>query len=389
MVPRIGRWRLRRLLRTFPAAAVLGPRQCGKTTLVRSLFPKAVLFDLERPSDLQRLEADPEYTLRHVKTPVILDEAQRLPALFPLLRALIDEHRAEKGRFVLLGSAHFSLTQGISESLAGRIGFLDLDPFAYVEVAGTGAGLADLWLRGGFPDPCLTSNRRARRDWMDAYLRTFLERDLAGLAIDVSLAQMRRFWYMLAAANGTIWNASEFGRSLGLSYHTIQRYADLLEQAFLLRRLPPYFGNLGKRLVKSPKVYLTDTGLLHAFLGVETEQQLDRCPQRGASWEGFIIEQIIRREKLASPASRFYFWRTSTGQEIDLLVERPDERIGVEIKLGTHVESSDWKTLRFALDALKLSRTYVVNQTEAPYSPFAGVKVVPAEQLLGAAKWTL
>jgi predicted AAA+ superfamily ATPase len=210
------------------------------------------------------------------------------------------------GRFVLLVSAHFNLRQRISESLAGRIGFLDLDPFAYVEVAG--ARLADLWLRGGFPDPCLTPNRGARRDWMDAYLRTFLERDLAGLAIEVSLSQMRRFWYLLAAANGTIWNASELGRSLGLSYHTIQRYADLVEQAFLLRRLPPYFANLGKRLVKSPKVYLTDTGLLHAFLGVETEQQLDRCPQRGASWEGFIIEQIIRREKLTSPASRFYFW---------------------------------------------------------------------------------
>ncbi len=389
MVSRIGRRRLRRLLRTFPAVAVLGPRQCGKTTLVRTLFPKAEIFDLEKPSDLQRLEADPYYTLRRARPPVLVDEAQRLPALFPVLRVLIDERRADKGRFVLLGSAHFSLARGISESLAGRIGFLDLDPFAYFEVADAGISLEDLWLRGGFPEPCLHPDRRARRDWVDAYVRTFLERDLAALSIDVSPVQMRRLWHMLAAANGTIWNASEFGRSLGLSYHTVNRYADLLEQSFLLRRLPPYFANLSKRLVKSPKVYLTDTGLLHAFLGVETPQQLDVCPQRGASWEGFIIEQIIRREKLANPASQFYFWRTATGQEIDLLVERPHERIGVEIKVGTYVESSDWKTLRFALDALKLSRAYVVNQTDAPYRPFAGVQVLPAEQLLGAAKWTL
>jgi hypothetical protein len=389
MVPRLGRLRLRSLLRHFPAAAVMGPRQCGKTTLVRTLFPKAEFFDLERPSDLQRLEADPEYILRHARPPVILDEAQRLPALFPLLRALIDERRAERGRFLLLGSAHPSLARGISESLAGRIGFLDLDPFAYAEVAGAGVTLADLWVRGGFPDACLNPHRRARRDWADAYVRTFFERDLAGLSIDVSLAQMRRFWYMLAAANGSVWNASEFGRSLGLSYHTISRYADILEQAFLLRRLPPYFLNIGKRLVKSPKVYLTDTGLLHAFLGIETMRQLDVSPQRGRSWEGFIVEQIIRREKLAHPGIRFYFWRTATGQEIDLLVERPNELIGAEIKIGARVESSDWKALRSAMSDLGLARAYVVNQADAPYSPFAGVTVIPAARLLGGAKWTL
>jgi hypothetical protein len=389
MLPRLAQRRLRGLLRSLPAAAILGPRQCGKSTLVRLMFPKARIFDLERPSDLHLLEADPEHLLRHWKAPVILDEAQRMVSLFPLLRALIDERRAERGRFLLLGSAHPNLAAGVSETLAGRIGFLELDPFVYPEVAQAGISLADLWLRGGFPDSCLNPNRRTRRDWVDGYIRTFLERDLAGLGIDVSPVQIRRFWYMLAGANGTIWNASEFGRALGLSYHTVSRYADILEHTFLLRRLPPYFVNIGKRLVKSAKVYLTDTGLLHAFLGIETQAQLDVSPQRGASWEGFVIEQIIRREKLVHPNSTFYYWRTATGQEIDLLVERPTERIGIEIKLGTHVAPSDWRTLRYALDVLKLSRAYVVNQTDAPYQPFPGTQVVPAGRLLGASRWNL
>ena len=388
-VPRLAAGRLRRLLQTFPAVAVLGPRQCGKTTLVRRLFPKAESFDLERPSDLRRLESDPEYVLGRLKPPVILDEAQRMPDLFPILRALIDEHRAGCGRFVLLGSAHPSLVRGISESLAGRIGFLELDPFTYAEAAAAGAGLDDLWLRGGFPDACLHADRRSRRDWVDGYIRTFLERDLAGLAVDVSAAQMRRLFHMLAYANGALWNASEFGRALDLSYHTVNRYDDILEQGFLLRRLPPYFANLSKRLVRSPKIYLTDSGLLHAILGVETSRQLDVSPQRGLSWEGFMIEQIIRREKLAHPSSRFYFWRTATGQEIDLIVERGGRRIGVEMKVGTRVDPSDWKTLRYAIENLKLARAYVVNQSEAPYSPLAGVEVVPAERLLVSPKWSL
>jgi predicted AAA+ superfamily ATPase len=385
---RISAPRLQGLVRQFPAVAVLGPRQCGKTTLVRRLFPDAEMFDLERPSDVTRLEADPEYTLRSLKGPVILDEAQRMPALFPILRALIDERRRTRGRFILLGSAHPSLVRGNSESLAGRNGFLDLYPLCYSEVANTRVSLADLWLRGGFPEPCLHPARRSRRDWMDGYIRTFLERDLAGLALDVSAAQIRRFWNMLAYAHGTLWNASELGRALGLSYHTVNRYADILEQAFLLRRLPPYFVNLNKRMVKSPKIYLTDTGLLHAFLGIESARQLDVSPQRGASWEGFIIEQIVRREKLAYPASQFYFWRTAIGQEVDLIVERGSERIGVEIKVGAHVAGSDFKNLRTAMDDLKLTRAWLVNQTDRRYSPLPGIQVIPAQQLLEG-RWAL
>jgi predicted AAA+ superfamily ATPase len=381
-LPRISADRLRSLVRRFSAVAVLGPRQCGKTTLVRQLFPQAEWFDLERPSDVARLEADPEYTLRNLKAPVVLDEAHRMPQLFPILRALIDERRSANGRFLLLGSAHPSLVRDVSESLAGRIGFLDLYPLCYAEVPPRRVSLGDLWLRGGFPEPCLGLARRSPRDWMDGYIRTFLERDLAGLGVDVSVPQIRRFWNMLAYAHGTIWNASELGRALGLTYHTVNRYADILEHAFLLRRLPPYFVNLPKRMVKSPKVYLTDTGLLHAFLGIEGSRQLDVSPQRGASWEGFIIEQIIRRERLAHPASQFYFWRTATGVEVDLIVERGAQRIGVEIKSGSRIDLADLKNLRSAIEDLRLTRAWLVNQSGRRYAAAPGIQVIPARELL-------
>jgi len=386
---RLAARRLRALLRAFPAVAVLGPRQCGKTTLVRHLFPEAPTFDLERPSDLQRLEADPEFVLRRLGSPLILDEAQRFPGLFPILRALIDERRGARGRFLLLGSAHPALVRGISETLAGRIGFLDLDPFCYAEVAGRGISLTELWFRGGFPEPCLHRTGGSRQDWMNGYIRTFLERDLAGLSVDISAAQVRRFWQMLAYAHGTLWNASEFARALGVSYHTVNRYADILEHAFLIRRLQPYFSNLRKRIVRSPKVYFTDTGLLHAFLGIVDSRQLDISPQRGLSWEGFIIEQIIRRERLTHPASQFYFWRTATGAEIDLLVERGEQRLGIEVKVGTRIDAADWRHLRTAMDELKLARAFVVNQSESAYTPFPGVRVVPAPELLGSQRWKL
>ncbi len=389
ILPRLADARLQRLLRRFPAAAILGARQCGKTTLVRRLFPHADFFDLERPSDVQRLEADPEYVLRHLKSPVVIDEAHRLPALFPILRALIDEKPHHHGRFVLLGSAHFSLARDVSESLAGRIAFVDLHPFAYAEIAGHDISLAELWLRGGFPDPCLRLTPGSRADWMDGYFRTFVERDLGALSVEVSPSQMRRLWYMMVHAHGGIWNASEFGRSLGLSYHTVNRYADILEQGFLIRRLQPYFVNIGKRLVRSPKLYLTDSGLLHALCGVESTAQLDVHPRRGASWEGFVIEQIIRRETLVHPSSRFYFWRTADGYEIDLIVERDREVIGVEIKVGTRIDPRDWKALQYALENLKLARAWLVNQGEATYSPLEGIQVTSAEQLFTASKWRL
>jgi predicted AAA+ superfamily ATPase len=384
IVTRLAAARLAQLLRRSPAVAILGPRQCGKTTLVRTLFPSSQIFDLERPSDVQRLEADPEYVLANSKGAVVLDEAHRMPELFPILRALIDDRRGENGRFILLGSAHPSLVRGISESLAGRIMFLELDPFCYLEVLKSRITLADLWLRGGLPVPCL---RPGRRDWMDGYVRTFLERDLAGIGVDLSMPQIRRFWQMLAYAQGWFWNASDFGRSLGMSYHTVNRYADVLEQAFLLRRLQPYSANLKKRLVRRPRVYLTDSGLVHSFLGIQTHRQLSVSPHRGATWEGFMIEQIIRREKLTDPTSQFYYYRTSAGAELDLLIVRGTRRIGIEIKLGTRVEPAAMRTLRALKAELDLDLTLLINQGGAAYTATPGVKVIPARELLSSRDW--
>lgn len=388
-IERLAGQRLLALMRQFPAVAVLGPRQVGKTTLVRTLLPQAEFFDLEKPSDAQRLEGDPEFTLGTAKPPVVLDEAQRMPQLFSVLRALIDEKRHRRGRFIILGSAHPGLVRGVSESLAGRIGFVDLDPFCSVELKNTRVTLSELWLRGGFPEPCLHPRRRSRVDWMDGYIRTFLERDLATMAVDLSTAQIRRFWNMMAYAHGGLWNASALGSSLNLSYHTVERYADILEHGFLLRRLQPYFVNIGKRLVKRPKMYFTDTGLLHAFLRIETLRQLDVAPQRGASWEAFVIEQIVRRERLQNPSSEFYFYATASGHEIDLLVVRGREKIGIEIKAGSRIERRSWTILRDSMDELNLARAYVVNQAPKGYEASPRLHVVPAAQLLGADAWNL
>jgi len=239
------------LLRRFPAVTVLGPRQCGKTTFIRHALPDWTYLDLERPSDVAPLVADPEARLEQLGDRVILDEAQRVPEVFPVLRGLIDRRRPGKGRFVLLGSASPTLVRGISESLAGRTAFLDLPPFRWDEVRRrrTRGGLSALWLRGGFPDAFLEPNDQKRHDWLEAYTRAFIERDLPGLGIEVSAPQMRKLWTMLAHANGGLWNASELGAALGTSYHTVNRYLDILEQAFLVRRLPPFFANVGKRLV--------------------------------------------------------------------------------------------------------------------------------------------
>jgi len=258
---------LRRLLRRFPSVTILGPRQCGKTTFIRRALPDWTYLDLERPSDSVPLAADPEARLNQLGDRVIFDEAQRVPEVFPILRGVIDRRRSRNGRFVLLGSASPSLVRQISESLAGRTAFLDLSPFRWSEVKThrqTG-GLATLWFHGGFPPAFLERDDRARHEWLESYTRAFIERDLPALGIEVSASQMRKLWTMLAHCNGGVWNASQLAASLGVSYHTVNRYVDILEQTFLIRKLPPYFANIGKRLVKSPKVYFRDTGLLHFF----------------------------------------------------------------------------------------------------------------------------
>jgi hypothetical protein len=389
MVTRVYGPVLRTLLRQFPAVTILGPRQCGKTTFVRQQLPGWRYLDLERPADVAPLVADPEARLAQLGDRVILDEAHRLPQIFPVLRGLVDRHRSRNGRFVLLGSASPSLVRGMSESLAGRTAFLDLPPFRWSEVVKPRPtpGLETLWLRGGFPDAFLARRDGARHDWMDAYTRAVIERDLPALGIGVSAPQMRRLWTMLAHVNGGIWNASQLASSLGVSYHTVERYVDILEQAFLVRRLRPYFTNVGKRLVKSPKIYFRDTGLLHYFLGIRTAADLDTHPARGASWEALLVDQLFSAASRRDRGSQAWFWRTAQGDEVDLLIETGSGLLPVEIKLHSAPGTADAQGLRRCMADLRLDRGYLVHAGREQYSLGGGVTAVPAARLLVQRSW--
>ena len=375
---------LRRLLRRFPAVTVLGPRQCGKTTFIRQALPDWAYFDLERPSDAAPFAADPEARLEQVRGRVILDEAQRVPEVFPVLRGVLDRSGSRMGRFVLLGSASPALRTQISESLAGRTALLDLPPFRWDEVADQAGpqGLATLWFRGGFPVAFLERDDRARREWLEAYTRTFIERDLPALGIEVSAPQMRTLWTMLAHVNGGLWNASQLAASLGVSYHTVNRYVDVLEHAFLVRRLPPYHVNVAKRLVKSPKVYFRDTGLLHYFLGITTPQTLDTHPARGASWEAFVIDQLVSAYQRAVPGCQAYFWRTAQGDEVDCLIDVGGRLVPFEIKLHSAPTGEDAAPLRRCLRDLRLRQGYVLYPGRQAYSLGDGIRALPVEQIL-------
>lgn len=375
--------RLRRLLRQFPAVTVLGPRQCGKTTFIRHALPEWTYLDLERPSDATPLAADPEARLSQLGEHVVFDEAQRLPGLFPVLRSVLDARRAQKGRFVLLGSASPSLIRPISESLAGRAAFLDLSPFRWDEVADRRSprGVMTLWFRGGYPEAYLQRDNGRRWEWLESYTRAFIERDLTALGIEVSAAQMRRLWAMLAQCNGAIWNASHLAASLGVSYHTVNRYADILEQTFLIRKLPPFFANVRKRLVKSPKVYFRDTGLLHHFLGIRDEATLDTHPARGLSWEAFVIDQLISAFQRYAPGSQAFFWRTAQGDEIDLLVDTGRRQVPFEIKLHSAPTLQDAHGLQRCMQDAGLPHGYLIYPGDMDYSLGHGITAVSASRL--------
>lgn len=376
--------RLKQLARQFPAILLLGPRQCGKTTLVRH-FVAAKYFDLERPSDSQVFESDAEYALQRLKGPLILDEAQALPAIFPVLRAIIDEARHKSGQYYLLGSVSPVLVKSISESLAGRIGILELTPFLYSEVAGRrGANLEALWLRGGYPDAFLAKGVEHWRNWQESYIRSFIERDIARHQLSLSAADIRRLLTMLAHQHGGLLNHSDLGRSLGYNYHTIQSALDLFAGHFIVRRLDPYHANLGKRLVKSPKVYLRDSGLLHHLLGIATPDALLASPARGNSFEGFMIQQIAALEETHHPGSRLYFYRTHAGAEIDLIIDRGTERIGIEFKAGVAIEARDAANLQRGIDEGVIHRGLIAYQGSRRFEAREGVSVTPAEALLEA-----
>lgn len=342
-----------------PVTALLGPRQCGKTTLARGLVERlgGVVFDLENPVDLQRLSA-PMLALEGLSGLVVLDEIQRRPQLFELLRVLVD--RPENGaHFLVLGSAAPELIRDASETLAGRVGFVDLSGLGLAEVGES--QLEVLWNRGGFPRSVLAPDDAASLRWRDAFVRTFLERDLPQLGIAIPAETLRRFWMMIANAHGRVWNASAFSRSFGVSDHTVRRYLDILAGAYVLRVLPPWFENLKKRQVKSPKVYIRDSGLLHGLLQVEDLGRLLGHPAAGASWAGFAIEQILT----AAPSRDAYFWSTHTGAELDLLLLRGGKRIGFEMKLADAPRLT--RSMRVAIDDLGLDRLWIVTPRSPRY----------------------
>jgi predicted AAA+ superfamily ATPase len=329
--------RLQHLAQQFPAVLILGPRQVGKTTLARQCFSELPYLDLEDPATRMLFAQDARFQLdARAADGLILDEAQRVPTLFEALRGAIDADRQRMGRYIILGSAQPTLVRQVAESLAGRVGILELNPLTVAETRLDVTQPVDykpLWLSGGFPDALGAAARGGDfRDWWEAYLRTYVERDLPALGVSADPLLMRKLMTMLAHAQGGMANLSQFAGALGVSQPTVQRYTDILEQSFLLRRLPPYFRNIGKRLVKSPKLYLRDTGLLHHLLNISSLAALENHPIRGASWETFVLEDLLRRESITHPHSQPHFWRTAGGAEVDLLLERADGLHAIEIK---------------------------------------------------------
>ncbi|NWG75092.1 MAG: ATP-binding protein [Rubrivivax sp.] len=344
--------KLRTALRDNPVVQLLGPRQCGKTTLARRLVQEApaTYFDLERPADQAKL-TNAELVLGSLTGLVVIDEAQRMPHLFTLLRPLADRPEA-KTKFLLLGSASPDLVKGVSESLAGRVGFVDLGG---LELGDVGEGNQErLWLRGGLPRSFLARDDRASLDWRQDFIRTFLERDVPQLGIRIPSPTLLRFWTMVAHYHGQIWNGAELARALGSSEKTVRTYLDLLTGAFVLRQLSPWFENVGKRQYKAPQVYVRDSGLLHALLGIERRLDLAGHPKHGASWEGFALEQVLS----ALNIRQAFFWATHSGAELDLLLMVGGRRYGVEFKCADAPVMT--RSLHIALADLKLERAWIV-----------------------------
>jgi uncharacterized protein len=367
---------LRRSLRRHPVVAILGPRQVGKTVLARSLAETggSTWFDLEDPADLRRLE-DASTTLRDLRGLVVIDEVQRRPDLFPLLRVLADRPR-RPARFLVLGSAAPALLKQSSESLAGRIVFHELGGFSLADVGSR--HWRKLWLRGGFPRSFLDRAERGSVEWRRHLIQTYLERDLPVLGSRVPGSTMERFWSMLAHYHGQVWDASDLARSFGVSHPTVRRYLDTLIDTFMIRALQPWHENLGKRQVKSPKIYFRDTGLLHVLLGLGSRFDLERHPKLGASFEGFALDTVVRT--LGASRSECFFWSTHAGAELDLLVMRGNRRLGFEFK---HTDAPGvTKSMRIAQQDLRLDELVVVHAGEDSYPLGAGIRAVALPRVL-------
>ncbi|MCY4295902.1 MAG: ATP-binding protein [Gammaproteobacteria bacterium] len=370
--------RLAELLEDSPVVAMIGARQVGKTTLARELvkqYGEAVhVFDLESSEDLARL-ADPMLALSSLGGLVVLDEVQRRPELFPTLRVLADR-RPLPARFLVLGSASPALLRQSSETLAGRIAHYELPGFTLAE---TGApNLPTLWLRGGFPASFTARSDAASVRWRRNFATTFLQRDIAQFGISIPGATLERFWAMLAHCHAQIWNGSELARAFGVSNHAVKRYLDALESTFMVRSLKPWSANLAKRQVKSPKVYVRDSGLLHRLLDIDTSGQLERHPKLGASWEGFIIEQII--QALDADERRCHFWAAHTGGEIDLLIQSGGKLRGFEVKRTSSPAVT--RPMRNAFADLELDSLDVIHAGRDSFPLAKGIRAIAAQRML-------
>lgn len=370
--------KLKNLLAQFPAVALLGPRQCGKSTLAKTLSSSTKPFfyiDLERPSDQRKLTEAELYFASHRQDLLCLDEIQRMPNLFSTLRSEIDEQR-EAGRFLLLGSASESLLKQSAESLAGRIAYLELTPFLLSELP-ENIAFSTLWLRGGFPDSLLAISDAQSIEWRYQFIRTFLEQDLPQLGIKTSSAQLQRFWQMCAHHHGQLLNREKFAQSLGVSNNTVQHYLDILAQTFIMRCIPPFFENTKKRLIKSPKCYLRDTGLLHALLNIETQENLWGHTVFGSSWESFVIENVLGQ---LDQSWRYYFYRTADGNELDLILEKGEERYAIECKASATPKVS--RGFWIALKDLNISQAWIIAPVNETYPIANNVTVVSLKQCI-------
>lgn len=348
---------LRRRLARYPAVALVGPRQCGKTTLAQALG--GAYYDLEQESE--RLRLDLEWAARTTgRERIILDEAQAWPEVLARVRGAIDQDRQRHGRFLLLGSVAPALVAHASESLTGRLSTIELTPLRWGELPRPRR--TSHWLRGGFPDGGILAPQ-AFPEWQHDYLALVVQRDLPAWGLPAKPQVTGRLLRLLAAVHGQLWNASRIGQSLGLSYHTVNSYLNFLVGAFLIRRLPPFEANLGKRLVRSPKLYWRDSGLLHALLNVPDEQTLLNQPWVGASWEGYVIEQIIGELGAHGKRVEPYFFRTSDGHEIDLVLDFGQERWAIEVKLSASPTTADMDRLDRTADMIGATRRYLVSQT--------------------------
>lgn len=366
-----------RALRRNPVAMLLGPRQCGKTSLARQLLPITApgYFDMEDPLDARAL-SNPMTALRDLRGLVVLDEAQRQPGLFPVLRVLADRP-GRKARYLVLGCASPELGRQASESLVGRVEVIDVRGFSLVEVGAN--RMHRLWMRGGFPRSFLARSEPDSLSWRKQFISTFLERDLAALGFGMSPRLMERFWTMVSHHHGRIWNASQVAASLGIAPNTASSYLDALEQTFMIRRLQPWHTNLGKRVVKSPKIYIRDTGLLHTLLEIGPGKAMLNHPMLGASWEGFVIEELLGHYKPA----KAYFYGVHAGSELDLFFTHKGKRLGFEIKREDAPRMT--KSMHVALADLDLHKLTVIYPGTRRYALHPKVECIPLTMALGLA----